>query len=76
MNMKILAVIGISGAVMLGSVYSITANTSGYDLYKDALKKTQQLESTTMEISMDLLDVLLLLLYLGLKLPLGVKFFS
>ena len=56
MNMKILAVIGISGAVMLGSVYSISANTSGYDLYKDALKKTHQLESTTMEISMDLLD--------------------
>lgn len=56
MNMKLLAVIGISGAVMLGSVYSISANTSGYDLYKDALKKTHQLESTTMEISMDLLD--------------------
>ncbi|MCM3663123.1 hypothetical protein M3204_01820 [Mesobacillus subterraneus] len=56
MNMKILAVIGISGTVMLGSVYSISANTSGYDLYKDALKKTHQLESTTMEISMDLLD--------------------
>ncbi|GAM16639.1 hypothetical protein [Mesobacillus selenatarsenatis] len=56
MNMKILAVVGISGAVMLGSVYSISANTSGYDLYKDALKKTHQLESTTMEISMDLLD--------------------
>ena len=56
MNMKILAIIGISGAVMLGSVYSISANTSGYDLYKDALKKTHQLESTTMKISMDLLD--------------------
>lgn len=54
--MKILAVIGISGTVMLGSVYSISANTSGYDLYKDALKKTHQLESTTMEISIDLLD--------------------
>jgi hypothetical protein len=56
MNMKILAMVGISGAVMLGSVYSISANTSGYDLYKDALKKTHQLESTTMKISMDLLD--------------------
>ncbi|WLR53769.1 hypothetical protein LC048_14735 [Mesobacillus subterraneus] len=56
MNKKILAVIGISGAVMLGSVYSISANTSGYDLYKDALKNTHLLESTTMDISMDLLD--------------------
>lgn len=56
MNMKVLAVIGISGAVMLGSVYSISANTSGYDLYKDALKKTHQLESRTMEISMDLME--------------------
>jgi hypothetical protein len=56
MNMKLLAVIGVSGAVMLGSVYSISANTSGYELYKDALKKTHQLDSTTMNISMDLLD--------------------
>lgn len=56
MNKKILAVIGISGAVMLGSVYSISANTSGYDLYKDALKKTHLLESTTMDIGMELLD--------------------
>ncbi|MBT2659782.1 hypothetical protein [Bacillus sp. ISL-45] len=56
MNMKALAVIGISGAVMLGSVYSISANTSGYELYKDALKKTHQLESTTTEFSMDLME--------------------
>lgn len=56
MNMKLLAVIGISGTVMLGSVYSISANTSGYELYKDALKKTHQLDSTTMKISMDLQD--------------------
>jgi len=29
---------------MLGSVYSISANTSGYDLYKEALKKTHSAE--------------------------------
>lgn len=56
MNKKLLGVIGLSGALMFGSVYSISAGTSGYDLYKDALKKTHQLDSTTMQISMELND--------------------
>lgn len=56
MNKKFLAAIGISGALMIGSVYSISANTSGYEMYKDALKKTHQLESTTMNVNLDLKD--------------------
>jgi hypothetical protein len=56
MNKKVLAAIGISGALMLGSVYSISANTSGYDLYKDALKKTHSAESATLNFNLKLED--------------------
>jgi hypothetical protein len=56
MNKKILAAIGISGALMLGSVYSISANTSGYDLYKEALKKTHSAESATLNFNLKLED--------------------
>lgn len=56
MNKKLIGVIGISGALMFGSVYSISANTSGYELYKDALKKTHELQSTTMAIEFQLED--------------------
>ncbi|SEM59793.1 hypothetical protein SAMN05192533_10416 [Mesobacillus persicus] len=54
MNKKFLAAIGISGVLMIGSVYSISANTSGYEMYKDALKKTHQLDSTTMNANLNL----------------------
>jgi hypothetical protein len=56
MNKKLLTVIGISGALLFGSVYSISANTSGYDIYKDALKKTHELGSTTMDLQFQLED--------------------
>jgi hypothetical protein len=56
MNKKLLTVIGVSGALMFGSVYSISANTSGYDMYKDALKKTHELRSTTMDLQFQLED--------------------
>lgn len=56
MNKKVLAAIGISGALMLGSVYSISANTSGYDLYKEALKKTHSAESVTLNFNLKLED--------------------
>jgi hypothetical protein len=56
MNKKLIGVIGISGALMFGSVYSISANTSGYDLYKDAFKKTHELQSTTMDVHFELED--------------------
>ncbi|MDR7076536.1 hypothetical protein J2Y03_001539 [Neobacillus niacini] len=56
MNKKLLAAIGISGTLMLGSVYSISANTSGYDLYKDALKKTYTAESATLNLKIKVED--------------------
>lgn len=56
MNKKLIAGIGISGALMLGSVYSISANTSGYDLYKAALKKTHTASSATMSMNVNLED--------------------
>jgi hypothetical protein len=56
MNKKFLAGIGISGALMLGSVYSISADSSGYDLYKEALKKTHTADSATMALSMSVED--------------------
>lgn len=56
MNKKFIAGIGISGVLMLGSVYSISADSSGYDLYKEALKKTHGADSATMAISMNLED--------------------
>jgi hypothetical protein len=52
MKKKMIAVIGISGALLISSVYSISANTSGYELYKDALKNTHQLNSTTMNMNL------------------------
>jgi hypothetical protein len=56
MNKKILAVIGVSGTLMLGSVYSISANTSGYELYKSALKQTHTANSATMEVKLSITD--------------------
>lgn len=56
MNKKLLAVIGISGTLMLGSVYSISANTSGYDLYKEALKKTHTADSATLNFNLKIED--------------------
>jgi len=56
MNKKLLAAIGISGTLMLGSVYSISANTSGYDLYKEALKKTHSADSATLHFNLTLED--------------------
>jgi hypothetical protein len=56
MNKKLLTVIGVSGALMFGSVYSISANTSGYDMYKDAIKKTHELGSTTIDLQFQLED--------------------
>lgn len=56
MKKKLLAVIGISGTLMLGSVYSISANTSGYDLYKEALKKTHSAESATLKFNLNIED--------------------
>lgn len=51
-----IAVIGVSGAILFGGVYSALANSSGYDIYKEALKKTHQLDSTTMNMSLALED--------------------
>jgi hypothetical protein len=56
MNKRLLSVIGISGTLMFGSVYSISANTSGYDLYKDALKKTHSAESATLNFNLKIED--------------------
>ena len=56
MNKKLLGVIGVSGAILLGSVYSISANTSGYELYKSALKQTHEANSATMNIDFTLKD--------------------
>jgi hypothetical protein len=56
MNKKLLGVMGISGAILLGSVYSISANTSGYELYKSALKQTHEAKSATMNIDFKLED--------------------
>ncbi|MEH7156255.1 hypothetical protein [Neobacillus drentensis] len=56
MNKKLLTGIGISGVMMLGSVYSISANTSGYDLYKSALKETHTADSATMSMKLNLVD--------------------
>ena len=56
MNKKILAVIGISGTLLLGSVYSISANTSGYDLYKSALKQTHTADSATVSMKLNVED--------------------
>jgi hypothetical protein len=56
MNKKLLAVIGVSGTLLLGSVYSISANTSGYDLYKSALKQTHTADSATVSMKLNVED--------------------
>jgi|SRR3954463_8280736 hypothetical protein len=56
MNKRLLAVIGISGTLLLGSVYSISANTSGYELYKSALKQTHTADSATVGIRLNVED--------------------
>jgi hypothetical protein len=56
MKKRTLAILGLSGALLIGSAYSISANTSGYELYKEALKATHQVESSTMNLSFELED--------------------
>lgn len=56
MNKKLVVAIGISGALMLGSVYSISANTSGYDLYKNAFKKTHSADNATLNFNLTIED--------------------
>lgn len=56
MNKKFVAIIGISGVLMLGSVYSISASTSGYETYKSALKNTHEFQSSTMNMGVSMTD--------------------
>lgn len=56
MNKKFVAIIGISSVLMLGSVYSISASTSGYETYKSALKNTHEFQSSTMKMEFSLTD--------------------
>jgi hypothetical protein len=56
MNKKFMTIIGISGALMLGSVYSISASTLGYETYKSALKNTHEFQSSTMNMEFSLTD--------------------
>ncbi|CAH2712991.1 hypothetical protein BACCIP111895_00124 [Neobacillus rhizosphaerae] len=56
MNKKVLAVAGISGLLMVGGVLSASASTSGYDLFKTAVKKTHTINSFTAHTSASLSD--------------------
>lgn len=56
MNSKVIAAVGISGLLMAGGVISASASTSGYDLFKTAVKKTQTINSFTAHIKGSLTD--------------------
>lgn len=56
MNSKMLAAVGISGLLMAGGVMSASASTSGYDLFKTAVKKTHVVNSFTAHVQASLED--------------------
>ncbi|HEY2419880.1 MAG TPA: hypothetical protein VGI04_00600 [Neobacillus sp.] len=56
MKSKVLAAVGISGLLMAGGVITASASTSGYDLFKTAVKKTQNVNSFTAHTSGSLTD--------------------
>lgn len=56
MNKKVLAAVGVSGLLMAGGVLSASASTSGYDLFKTAVKKTHTINSFTAQTSASLTD--------------------
>ncbi|WP_026575640.1 hypothetical protein [Bacillus sp. UNC438CL73TsuS30] len=56
MKSKVIAAVGISGLLMAGGVLSASASTSGYDLFKTAVKKTQTINSFSAHIKGSLTD--------------------
>ncbi|NHC43086.1 hypothetical protein G6549_24630 [Bacillus sp. MM2020_1] len=56
MNKKVLAAAGISGLLMAGGVLSASASTSGYDLFKTAVKKTHTINSFSAHTTASLTD--------------------
>ncbi|MFJ7724784.1 hypothetical protein ACIQXV_01345 [Neobacillus sp. NPDC097160] len=56
MNKKVLAAAGISGLLMAGGVLSASASTSGYDLFKTAVKKTHTIDSFAAHTTASLTD--------------------
>jgi len=53
---KVLAAVGISGLLMAGGVISASASTSGYDLFKTAVKNTHNVNSFTANVQASLTD--------------------
>lgn len=56
MKKKMLAAVGISGLLMAGGVLSASATGNGYQLFKDAVKKTQHVNSFTADVQASLTD--------------------
>ncbi|WP_066064762.1 hypothetical protein [Neobacillus soli] len=56
MKKKVLAAVGISGLLMAGGVLSASASSSGYDLFKTAVKKTHNVSSFTAHVQANLKD--------------------
>ncbi|SMQ86851.1 hypothetical protein SAMN05444673_6917 [Bacillus sp. OV166] len=56
MKKKVLAAVGISGLLMAGGVLSASAESSGYDLFKTAVKKTHKVSSFTAHVQASLED--------------------
>jgi hypothetical protein len=56
MNKKVLAGILISGTLMVGSSISAIAGTSGYEVFKSALKTTHSAESMTSKVNLSIQD--------------------
>lgn len=56
MKKKVLAAAGISGLLMAGGVLSASASSSGYDLFKTAVKKTHNVSSFTANVQANLED--------------------
>ncbi len=56
MKKKVLVAAGISGLLMAGGVLSASASTSGYDLFKTSVKKTQTVNSFAAHTAASLTD--------------------
>lgn len=56
MNKNLLTGIGVCGVLLMGSIYTASASTSGYDVLKESFKKTRQAESLTAQVKLTIED--------------------
>lgn len=56
MKKNVLTGIGVCGVLLMGSIYTASASTSGYDVLKESFKKTHEVNSVTAQVKFTIED--------------------